>query len=251
AEPPRPGQPVHGLPAAGGRAPAARGAGVSGRVLVVDDDRELCAWLDAGLGAHGFVTETHTEPSAALDWLRNADVDVVITDLNMRGMHGLELCTRVVESRPDVPVLVITAFGSLETAIGAIRAGAYDFLTKPVELEALVVAVERAGGPRRAAGEGRHPGGPLRFPHQAGRARGARRRGGARGGASAAARRGAAAAPRGRPRDGIRRLGRGEPRDGPGLRPAVARRGLGRVRPHHGGERDGQGAGGARPASTE
>jgi DNA-binding NtrC family response regulator len=126
---------------------------VSGRVLVVDDDRELCAWLDAGLGAHGFVTETHTEPSAALDWLRNADVDVVITDLNMRGMNGLELCTRVVASRPDVPVLVITAFGSLETAIGAIRAGAYDFLTKPVELEALVVAVERAVEHRRLRDE--------------------------------------------------------------------------------------------------
>jgi DNA-binding NtrC family response regulator len=126
---------------------------VSGRILVVDDDRELCAWLEAGLGAYGFETASHTDPAAALDALRDADVDVVVTDLNMRGMHGLDLCARVVERRPDVPVVVLTAFGSLDTAIGAIRAGAYDFLTKPVELDALVVAVERAVQHRRLRDE--------------------------------------------------------------------------------------------------
>ena len=98
-------------------------------------------------------TESHTDPTEALAALRDADVDVVVTDLNMRGMHGLELCERVVASRPDVPVLVITAFGSLETAVGAIRAGAYDFLTKPVELDALVVALERAVQHRRLRDE--------------------------------------------------------------------------------------------------
>jgi DNA-binding NtrC family response regulator len=126
---------------------------VSGRILVVDDDRELCAWIETGLSAHGFSTESHTDPTAALAALRDADVDVVVTDLNMRGMHGLDLCERVVASRPDVPVLVITAFGSLETAVGAIRAGAYDFLTKPVELDALVVALERAVQHRRLRDE--------------------------------------------------------------------------------------------------
>jgi two-component system response regulator AtoC len=102
---------------------------VSGRILIVDDDRELCAWLEAGLGAHGFSTTSWTDPAAAAEGLRDADVDVVVTDLNMRGMHGLDLCARVAASRPDVPVVVLTAFGSLESAIGAIRAGAYDFLT--------------------------------------------------------------------------------------------------------------------------
>jgi two-component system, NtrC family, response regulator AtoC len=117
---------------------------VNGRVLIVDDDRELCAWLGTGLAAHGFATDTRTDPTEALAVLREADVDVVVTDLNMRSMHGLDLCASVVQSRPDVPVLVITAFGSLETAIGAIRAGAYDFITKPFEIEALVLALERA-----------------------------------------------------------------------------------------------------------
>jgi len=59
-------------------------------------------------------------------------------------MNGVELCERIVANRPDVPVIVITAFGSLETAVAAIRAGAYDFITKPLELDALIVALERA-----------------------------------------------------------------------------------------------------------
>jgi DNA-binding NtrC family response regulator len=122
---------------------------VTGHVLVVDDDPALCAWVEAGLAAHGFTSRSCTDPIAALDWLRDAEVDVVVTDLNMAGLHGLDLCARAVERRPDVPVLVLTAFGSLETAIGAIRAGAYDFLTKPVELDALVVALERAVQHRR------------------------------------------------------------------------------------------------------
>ncbi len=117
---------------------------MNGRVLIVDDDRELCAWLGTGLAAHGFATDSRTDPAEALEALREADVDVVVTDLNMRSIHGLDLCASVVASRPDVPVLVITAFGSLETAVGAIRAGAYDFITKPFELEELVLALERA-----------------------------------------------------------------------------------------------------------
>ena len=80
----------------------------------------------------------------ALAALAEHDVDVVVTDLNMQGMTGLELCQRIVADRPDVPVIVITAFGSLETAVAAIRAGAYDFVTKPVEIEALAIAVRRA-----------------------------------------------------------------------------------------------------------
>src|SRR5439155_942462 len=64
--------------------------------------------------------------------------------IKMARMSGLELCERIVASRPDLPVVVMTAFGTLEAAIAAIRAGAYDFVTKPVEIDVLVVALERA-----------------------------------------------------------------------------------------------------------
>ena len=70
---------------------------------------------------------------------------------------GLELCERIAADRPDVPVIVITAFGTLETAIAAIRAGAYDFITKPFEIEALAVALERAVQHRRLRARGEAP----------------------------------------------------------------------------------------------
>jgi DNA-binding NtrC family response regulator len=68
----------------------------------------------------------------------------VVTDINMPGQSGIQLCEWVVVNRGDTPVVVITAFGSLETAIAAIRAGAYDFITKPLETDVLAIALERA-----------------------------------------------------------------------------------------------------------
>jgi two-component system response regulator HydG len=85
-----------------------------------------------------------TSADEGLLFLGPDEVDVVVTDLNMRGVNGLELCERIARSRPDVPVIVLTAFGSLDVAIAAIRAGAYDFINKPVEIEVLAIAVERA-----------------------------------------------------------------------------------------------------------
>jgi DNA-binding NtrC family response regulator len=117
---------------------------MNARILIVDDERSLCEALEAGLTPHGFQVSWTTVPSDALDRLQAADFDVVLTDLNMQGMNGLELCERIVANRPDIPVMVITAFGSLETAVAAIRAGAYDFITKPVRIDALALAVERA-----------------------------------------------------------------------------------------------------------
>ena len=113
-------------------------------VLVVDDDQSMCEMLEEVLARRGFTVRWTTSASEAIDTVAAADVDVILTDLNMRGMNGLELCERIVANRPDVPVVVITAFGNLETAVAAIRAGAYDFLTKPPEIDALVLALERA-----------------------------------------------------------------------------------------------------------
>jgi len=115
-----------------------------GRILVVDDERALCEVLEEGLGGHGFEVRWTTAPAEALELLENGDFDVVLTDLNMREMNGIELCERVVANRADVPVVVLTAFGSLETAIAAIRAGAYDFITKPVKMDAVALALDRA-----------------------------------------------------------------------------------------------------------
>jgi two-component system response regulator HydG len=122
-------------------------------VFVVDDDKDMTELVQLGLKKRGFTVATFQAGADALVAVRERDVDVVVTDLNMRGMTGLELCQAIVADRPDIPVLVLTAFGSFETAVGAIRAGAYDFVTKPVEIEALAIAVRRAAEHRALRGE--------------------------------------------------------------------------------------------------
>ena len=113
-------------------------------LLVVDDDQALCSFVVDGLGREGLSVRSSTAALEALEIIAAGSVDIVLVDINMPGMNGLELCRRILDSRPDLVVIVISAFGSLETAVAAIRAGAYDFVTKPFEIEQLAVAVERA-----------------------------------------------------------------------------------------------------------
>src|SRR5262245_50491157 len=91
--------------------------GSRGRILLVDDERRVCEMLEEDLGRRGYQVLWRTRATEALTLLAEQDFDVVVSDLNMAGMDGLELCERIVGNRPDVPVVVITAFGSLETAI--------------------------------------------------------------------------------------------------------------------------------------
>jgi len=126
---------------------------MSGRVLFVDDDVAMLAMVEKGLARHGYVVHTTTSGDAALQALTTDDFDVVVTDLRMGGMSGIDLAHRIAERFPAIPVVVITAFGSLETAIAAIRAGAFDFVTKPFELDVLALAVERASRHRALSRE--------------------------------------------------------------------------------------------------
>ncbi len=117
---------------------------MKGHALIVDDEQEICDLLEMVLGRHGIKSTTSTSAQRALDLVRTEDFDVLLTDLNMPEMSGLDLCERVLGARPNMPVVVITGQGSLEAAIGAIRVGAYDFLTKPVDPQLLYVCVSRA-----------------------------------------------------------------------------------------------------------
>jgi DNA-binding NtrC family response regulator len=115
-----------------------------GRVLAVDDDRAMANVLKSHLALEGFDVEVSTDATQALAMMSSRDFDVLLTDLRMRGMDGMELCRRTLAVRPGLPVIVVTAFGSLETAVDAIRAGAYDFLTKPYDMRAVGLALDRA-----------------------------------------------------------------------------------------------------------
>lgn len=122
---------------------------MQGRILIVDDDRDMCEVIAAKMRKRDLDPQWFTSATQALDFLHGNAVDVVLTDLKIPGMDGLELCRRVAESRSDVPVIVITAFGNLESAVAAIRAGAYDFVTKPIEMDLLALTVDRALKHRR------------------------------------------------------------------------------------------------------
>ncbi|MDP2274055.1 MAG: sigma-54 dependent transcriptional regulator [Archangium sp.] len=117
---------------------------MTGRVLLVDDDAHLTSTLELGLSQRGFRVVTATRAEEALVQLDSEDVDAVLTDLHMPGLGGLEFAERVAQSHPQTPLVVLTAFGSFESAVAAIRAGAYDFLSKPAKLDAIIIALERA-----------------------------------------------------------------------------------------------------------
>jgi two-component system, NtrC family, response regulator AtoC len=114
------------------------------KVLIVDDDTSMCELLAEGLVQHGYEARWNASAQQALKQLAEQDFDVVLTDINMRDMSGLELCQKATEAHPELPVIVITAFGSMETAVQAIRAGAYDFITKPFDIDVVAIAIERA-----------------------------------------------------------------------------------------------------------
>ncbi|MBI85551.1 MAG: Fis family transcriptional regulator [Planctomycetaceae bacterium] len=115
-----------------------------GKVLIVDDEESMCKLLEADLRLREFEPSWCISGQEAIQQLKQGSFDVVLTDLNMPGISGTELCEQIAANRADVPVIVMTAFGSLETAVAAIRAGAYDFVTKPIELEMLALTLTRA-----------------------------------------------------------------------------------------------------------
>jgi len=114
------------------------------QLLIIDDDAALGQAIAQGLGAKGYVCRHQATATQALETMAAQPCDLLLTDLRLEGTDGLELCARVTEAYPDVPVIVMTAFGNLDAAITAIRAGAYDFISKPVDLEVLDIALKRA-----------------------------------------------------------------------------------------------------------
>jgi two-component system, NtrC family, response regulator HydG len=126
------------------------------RILVIDDEPDVCELLSLSLKADGVRVVTTTSAREAFDLLASEDFDTVLTDLGMSEVDGLGVCQRVGELQPNLPVIVVTGLGSMEAAIGAMRAGAYDFITKPIDPKLLALSVARALEHKRVHAELKH-----------------------------------------------------------------------------------------------
>jgi DNA-binding NtrC family response regulator len=114
------------------------------RILFVDDEIEMRDLVKEALARRDFDVEVCGSADQALALVREKPFEVIVTDVNLEGSSGLDFCRRVSANRPDIPVIVVTAFGSMEMAVGAIRAGAYDFITKPIDMDQLSLTLGRA-----------------------------------------------------------------------------------------------------------
>jgi DNA-binding NtrC family response regulator len=113
-------------------------------ILVVDHDTEFVELIRDGLRDRKYVAEAVHSAEEAIAYLERNPVDIVIAHVHLRKVSGLELVARLRDRQSEVLGIVVTSQGSLETAVDAIRAGAYDFISKPVSLSVLEVAIERA-----------------------------------------------------------------------------------------------------------
>jgi two-component system response regulator HydG len=114
------------------------------RILVVDDEVNQTDSLVILLRREGFHAEGVYDAGQALDYLQKQDVDLVITDLKMGDEDGIWLTEQIKKNYPETVVLVITAYGTIETAVQAIKSGAFDYILKPVQSDQLKVALERS-----------------------------------------------------------------------------------------------------------
>ncbi|MFB3817702.1 MAG: sigma-54-dependent transcriptional regulator [Candidatus Methylomirabilales bacterium] len=123
------------------------------RLLVVDDDAESCAVVAEALRAEGYGVETALDGRAALALAAAQAFDVVIADIRMPDLDGLTLLQRLRRIAPDTSVILMTAFGTVEAALQAIRDGAYDYVSKPLRLDEMLQTIRRALEQRRLARE--------------------------------------------------------------------------------------------------
>ncbi len=114
------------------------------RILLIDNEEGLCRMMEAVLRDNGFAVKAHTRSFEAVEEFRAGEWDLVVTDIKMPGMDGLEVLQKVKGKDPTIPVIMITAYATVEMSIQALRKGAYDMLTKPFEPEELLYRVKNA-----------------------------------------------------------------------------------------------------------
>jgi DNA-binding NtrC family response regulator len=114
------------------------------RILVADDDEIARDVINSLLANEGFIVITAKDGLDAIRMMRLEDVDLVVTDLRMPGADGIEVLKNAVRINPDIAVVILTAYGTLDTTLEAMKEGAYDYLTKPFKGQEVIFVAERA-----------------------------------------------------------------------------------------------------------
>lgn len=113
-------------------------------LLIIDDEKNIREGLGANFEMEGYNVKLAENGQQGLEFISKGDIDLVITDLRMPGISGEEVLRKVTTETPGIPVIVLTGHGSIDSAVDAMRNGAYDFLTKPLNLDQLTMIVKRA-----------------------------------------------------------------------------------------------------------
>jgi len=113
-------------------------------ILIIDDEKNYLLVLDALLTDAGYQVTTLNDPETALAFLEESDVDVLVTDMKMPRVSGREVLERVKKNWPHIPVLIMTAFGTIEAAVDVMKYGAFDYITKPFSNDELLLSVQNA-----------------------------------------------------------------------------------------------------------
>lgn len=115
-----------------------------GNIMLVDDDRGILESISDFLGLENFQVTAMNDGEKALQAVKGGDYDLLITDIKMPGLSGLDVLRKTRDIDPELPVIIVTGFASLETAIEAVRDGAYDYVTKPFDMDKFLHVVSRA-----------------------------------------------------------------------------------------------------------
>src|SRR5512143_3649717 len=132
-----------------------RPTGKAPRILIVDDDAGQRSLLDSFLRSAGFETVLAESGERALEILRGGDFSLMISDVRMPGLSGLETLRRARQAHAVLPVLLVTAYADIREAVGAMRDGALNYLAKPIDLDELLATVQQVTGLTKAV--------PLKF----------------------------------------------------------------------------------------
>ena len=113
-------------------------------ILLVDDEKSIRKTLREILEYEGYAVDEAQDGAEGLRMIQDGDYDIVLCDIKMPKMDGMEVLAKATKSNPDVPIIMISGHGTLETAVDAVKNGAYDYVSKPPDLNRLLITIRNA-----------------------------------------------------------------------------------------------------------